>query len=63
MCNVKCDSHSTHYVEDVSQSDTGDDEMCCLGLYTLTSTDQRISGYQVQLLLEGKRKIRGVFFI
>ncbi|XP_068739646.1 uncharacterized protein [Montipora capricornis] len=42
------------YVEDVSQSDSADVEMCGLGLYTLTSTDQRRSGYQVQLLLDGK---------
>ena len=50
----RCDAHSTRYVEDVSQSDSADDEMYGLGLYTLTSTDQRRSGYQVQLLLEGK---------
>ena len=46
--------HNTRYVEDVSQSASADDDMCGLGLYTLTSADQRRSGYQVQLLLEGK---------
>ena len=60
MCNEKCDGHNTRYVEDVSQSDSADDEMCRLGLYTLTSTDQRRSGYQVQLLLEGKPVIMEV---
>ena len=54
MCNQKCDAHNTRNVEDVSQSDSADDEMCGLGLYTLTSTDQRRSGYQIQLLLDGK---------
>ena len=41
MCNQKCDAHSTRYVEDVSQSDSADDEMWGLGLYTVTSADQR----------------------
>ena len=54
MCNQKYDAHNTRYVEDVSQSTSADDDMCGLGLYTLTSADQRRSGYQVQLLLEGK---------
>lgn len=54
MCNQKCDALSTRWVEDISQSDGAADEMCGLGLYTLTSADQRRSGYQVQLLLEGK---------
>ena len=36
MCNLKCDAHSTPYVEDVSQSDTAADEMCGLGLYSLS---------------------------
>ena len=54
MCNQKCDAHNTRYVEDILQSDSGDDEMCGLGLYPLTSTDQRRSGYQVQRLLDGK---------
>mgnify|MGYP000279566628 CR=1 FL=1 len=53
-CTQKCDAHSARYVEDVSQSDSADDEMCGLGLNTLTSADQRRSGYRVQLLLEGK---------
>ena len=54
MCNQKCDAHNTRYVEDVSQSASADDDICGLGLYTLTSADQRRSGCQVQLLLEGK---------
>ena len=54
MCNQKCDSQSTRYVEDVSQLDSAADEMCVLGLCTLTSADQRRSCYQVQLLLDGK---------
>ena len=54
MCNQECDARNTRYVEDVSQLASTDDEMCGLGLYTLTSADQWRSGYQVQLLLDGK---------
>ena len=54
LCNQKCDAHNRCYVEIVSPSASADDEMCGLWLYTLTSADQRRSGYQVQLLLEGK---------
>ena len=54
MCNQKYDAHNTRYVADVSQSASADDDMCGLGFYTLTSADQRRSGYQVQPLLEGK---------
>ena len=54
LCNQKCDAHNTCYAEIVSPSASVDDEMCGLWLYTLTSADQRRSGYQIQLLLEGK---------
>ena len=54
LCNQKCDAHNKCYVEIVSPSASADDEMCGRWLYTLTSADQRRSGYQVQLLLEGK---------
>ncbi|XP_044167171.1 uncharacterized protein K02A2.6-like [Acropora millepora] len=48
MCNQKYDAHNTRYVEDVSQSASADDDMCGLGLYTLTSADQRRSAPAIE---------------